>query len=479
MDAPKLFISYSWSSIEHEQMVLQLATDLREAHIDVIIDKWDLKEGNDSIAFMEKMVTDPEIKKVLIISDQTYSEKADGRLGGVGTETQIISKEVYEQQNQNKFVAVITQKDENGKPYLPTFIKPRIYIDLSDNSNYAENYEKLLRWIHDKPLYVKPPIGEMPSFLNDDDSKISLGTSTQATRALEAIKNGRSYASGALQEYVNVFVNNLERFRILANDGEIDESFIKNIESFLPYRNEYIQIISALSQYSPINENIRILHNFFELLIPFLARPNNIPSWDEIHSDNFAFIIHELFIYTIAILLKHERFEQTNYLLEQKYYILSNSGYNTNNIESYEKFRNHLRTLEYRNQRLKANRISIHADLLKERCLGIGITFQDIMQADFLLYFRAEIVKGSGYFSWYPVTLCYLGNYQNSFEIFAKATSKKYFHIMKCILAVDSLSEIGDIIETYKNGTRDTIKISYISVNPAALIGYTQLCKSP
>jgi hypothetical protein len=85
---PKLFISYSWSTPEHEQWVLDLATALRESGVDVILDKWDLKEGHDSVSFMEKMVTDPEISKVLIVSDKMYAEKADGRAGGVGTETQ-------------------------------------------------------------------------------------------------------------------------------------------------------------------------------------------------------------------------------------------------------------------------------------------------------------------------------------------------------------------------------------------------------
>jgi len=58
---PKLFLSYCWSTSEHEQCVLKLATELREAGVDVIFDKWDLKEGHDAFAFMEKMVTDPEI----------------------------------------------------------------------------------------------------------------------------------------------------------------------------------------------------------------------------------------------------------------------------------------------------------------------------------------------------------------------------------------------------------------------------------
>ncbi|MFC1944254.1 toll/interleukin-1 receptor domain-containing protein [Chloroflexota bacterium] len=53
-DNPKLFISYSWSSPEHQQWVIDLATQLREYGVDVVLDKWALKEGHDAIAFMEK-----------------------------------------------------------------------------------------------------------------------------------------------------------------------------------------------------------------------------------------------------------------------------------------------------------------------------------------------------------------------------------------------------------------------------------------
>jgi SEFIR domain len=74
------------------------------------IDKWDLKEGHDAIKFMEKMVTDPEIKKVIVVLDRTYAEKADGREGGVGTETQIISPKIYAKADQNKFVGVASEQ---------------------------------------------------------------------------------------------------------------------------------------------------------------------------------------------------------------------------------------------------------------------------------------------------------------------------------------------------------------------------------
>jgi hypothetical protein len=35
---PKVFISYSWGSAEHQQWVLDLATQLRESSVDAIID---------------------------------------------------------------------------------------------------------------------------------------------------------------------------------------------------------------------------------------------------------------------------------------------------------------------------------------------------------------------------------------------------------------------------------------------------------
>jgi len=63
---------------------------------------------------MEKMVTDPEIKKVILVCDKAYADKADGRSGGVGTEARIISGEIYEKQAQDKFVAIVTGRDEHG-----------------------------------------------------------------------------------------------------------------------------------------------------------------------------------------------------------------------------------------------------------------------------------------------------------------------------------------------------------------------------
>jgi acyl-CoA reductase-like NAD-dependent aldehyde dehydrogenase len=117
----KIFISYSWTTPKHEAWVINLAERLMTDGVEVIIDKWHLNEGHDKYTFMESMVTSNEIQKVLLILDKKYAEKANERSGGVGTETQIISPQIYSNTSQEKFVPIVVERDENGKEYLPTF----------------------------------------------------------------------------------------------------------------------------------------------------------------------------------------------------------------------------------------------------------------------------------------------------------------------------------------------------------------------
>jgi hypothetical protein len=144
-ETPKIFISYCWSSPSHEDWVIALAERLVSDGVEVVLDKWDLKEGQDKFNFMETMVKSTDIHKVLIILDEKYSEKAEQRTGGVGTETQIISPKIYENVSQEKFIPIVKEKDENGKAYVPTYLEGRIYIDLSEQNNFEETYEKLLK----------------------------------------------------------------------------------------------------------------------------------------------------------------------------------------------------------------------------------------------------------------------------------------------------------------------------------------------
>jgi hypothetical protein len=163
--SPKIFISYSWTTPNHEDWVINLAQRLVSDGVDVIIDKWHVKPGHDKFNFMETMVKSSEIEKVLIILDKKYAEKADNRSGGVGTETTIISLKIYANVSQEKFIPIVSEKDDNGNPFVPTYLEGRIYIDLSNEENYEESHEELLRDIYNRPTNAKPKIGKPPSYL--------------------------------------------------------------------------------------------------------------------------------------------------------------------------------------------------------------------------------------------------------------------------------------------------------------------------
>ncbi len=158
MAPPKVFISYSHDSDEHKEWVRQLGTKLREKGVDVTLDQWDLGLGDDRILFMEKGVTDSD--RVLVICTDVYVEKANARKRGAGYEGYIITAELVENTETDKFIPVIRQVSEEGK--TPIFLTPKVYIDFTDDDQFDTSFEQLLREIHGVPLHPRPPLGENP-----------------------------------------------------------------------------------------------------------------------------------------------------------------------------------------------------------------------------------------------------------------------------------------------------------------------------
>ena len=60
---------------------------------------------------MEQMVTDPTVDKVLIVCDSQYKEKADGRIGGVGSEVELMVNCIANDTAQEKFFALACEKE--------------------------------------------------------------------------------------------------------------------------------------------------------------------------------------------------------------------------------------------------------------------------------------------------------------------------------------------------------------------------------
>jgi hypothetical protein len=211
MRSPRIFVSYSWTSVAHRSWVRDLAERLCFDGVEVVLDIWDLKEGQDKFAFMEQMVADKSLDRVLLVSDAKYASKADGREGGVGDETQIITAEVYRSAEQTKFIPIVTEYDAEGKACLPIYLRNCIYVDFSKAERFDESYGRLLRVVWQAPEHKKPPIGTQPAFVAPLEDGRSLRVFSRREDAVEEILRDIASARDSLSIYCRVYYSELVR----------------------------------------------------------------------------------------------------------------------------------------------------------------------------------------------------------------------------------------------------------------------------
>lgn len=454
MISPKVFISYSWHPEENKIRVQQLAKRLMSDGVDVTLDVWSLKDGQDKYVFMEKMVTDPDINKVLIICNKDYAEKADGRKGGVGTESTIMSDEIYSKADQTKFLPVVFEKGNDGMIYKPHFLKSRIHIDMSSDDSYEMGYEQLLRDIFDKPLIKKPALGTMPAFLETDEP-ILLSTAKEQ-RFLKVKNEESSSFKDWVERYLEKLIASLGQFKISFRGGnakDLVDLIEKSIDSMQVVTNDFINFLETVSA----NEECKgeQFVDFFENLLQYYE-DNNIalPTSDSVSylvNDNYRFFNYELFLSFASIMLKHQRFDIIRDVVSADFCILSNRMGREVMPLNYVEFQKYNYTLDrFKKNLMNSNLISEAATLLKSKMEGK--LFEKMIEADILLYYLSLVyVKTEEvYDTWYPE----LSIYNSSFTILPKLVSSRYFEKAKVLFGVDD----KESFVTLAKGLKDNLQ---------------------
>jgi hypothetical protein len=435
---PRAFLSYSWSSPKHQDWVIQLATRLVDNGVDIKFDKWDLQPGHDSNQFMESMVTDPTVTKVLMICDKVYTEKADARSGGVGTESQIISPELYGKGTQDKFAALITELDDEGRVCVPVFYKGRIHFDFAVPERFEESYEQLLRWLHGRPQYVKPTLGSIPESILQA-TPVANATLSRAKRAGDAIRGGILGAPGLIREYGDALISEIRSCAPEQQSSQpFDETMLAAVETIRPYLRQFSELVTVAVRFGQ-NERVwdRILA-IHEQLGALMFHPAEVGQWRSTDFDAFKIVAHDAFLTTIAIALSEERFDLADVAMRRGWLVNPSNGGHRRATSDYTVFNQGVHTLEQRNQRLKLNHISLHADLLREaHPAGGAPSFDALMQADFILFLRSVARPGFG--RWYPFSLVYAMDRFHPFELFARAESKAKFSCLSRLLDAPSV----------------------------------------
>ena len=433
---PKVFISYSWSSPAHEGWVINLAERLTSDGIHVTIDKWDLKEGHDSYSFMESMVQSPAIDKVLIILDEKYTQKANNRNGGVGTETQIISPQVYGHVIQDKFIPIVTQYDDKGKAFVPTYLAGRIYIDLSRPDHFESEYEKLLRSIFQRPALSRPKLGTPPSYLFED-TPITFKT-TFILRSIDTVLiNSPVRLNATISDFLDEFSKNLSDFNVTfteRTDITIGKEIVNTIHQYTPLRDDFVHFFDKVIR-SGIGFDVDLLIRFYEKVHSFTQPDVRTSSYFDYQFDSFRFMIHELFLYMIMLSIKSERYDLMEQILLSRYFVEERYNSYNNNGSDFHAFYNHVQSFDtYYKDVLSSDFYSPMADLMIKR-IPVGFTKDLLVHADIICHH----VGAWNDIEWFPVT--YIYRPRGAIDFFRRMISQRHFDKVKALFGVKTATE--------------------------------------
>jgi hypothetical protein len=94
-----------------------------------------------------------------MVCSTAYVQRANEAKGGVGFERLIVTAELAQKLDTNKFLPIIRANPEYA---IPAFLGHRLYVDFTNDDSYAARLEELLRDILGMPAVPKPPLGRNP-----------------------------------------------------------------------------------------------------------------------------------------------------------------------------------------------------------------------------------------------------------------------------------------------------------------------------
>lgn len=150
---PSVFISYSWDSREHNDWVRSVAERLRGDGVNVTLDQWHVRPGTRLPHFMEIGIRDNDF--VLVVCTEGYRTKSDLRAGGVGKEVELITGELLELGNREKFIPLL--RAGTWPETRPIWLTGAYYLDFR-GPDYEENYHQLVGALFGL-LPQAPPLG--------------------------------------------------------------------------------------------------------------------------------------------------------------------------------------------------------------------------------------------------------------------------------------------------------------------------------
>ncbi|MEN2775577.1 hypothetical protein ABCY62_11140 [Acetivibrio clariflavus] len=329
-----------------------------------------------------------------------------------------------------------------GNPYLPTYIKSRIYIDLSVKDNYEVEYEKLIRNIFNKPLYRKPALGSKSEWLENE--KVDLSS------IRDLIKQTRNYtgdnpikAGFLMRRCVDEFMHALMAY--VPSDKKLyDEALLIQIDEMKTLRDLFIEYVEALI-YADLDV-ITIIPMMFEQFYN-ATHAGDEKNINSINTEFYNFFIWELFICITSILLYYELYEELYKILNHTYFLRELPYTKSVNAFNFVKFRTYFRTIEEvckpKSEQPRLYTLAGEKHLKREN--KPIITKTSLATSDALLFQLSlvfDLVNDRGDY-WFP-TVYYAVSVPQ--PIWVKLQSRSYCKNIMPLFGVSTIEELKNII---------------------------------
>lgn len=411
--------------------------------VDVVLDVWDLNEGDDKLAFMEKMVTDTSVTHVLLFSDSEYATKADARKAGVGTESQIISREIYSKVKQSKFIPIVCEFDDKEEPFLPTFLKSRIWIDFSSPEAANENWEHLIRVLYGKPAYEKPSLGKAPSYITTDVAIPASPALAKFSVLKQAILQEKRGVDLYRQDFLDACYAYADALRIREqpNEANMGERVLEDCGKLKLVRDHFVDWVLLESGANPSEEFGESLLGMLERLRELKSRPPEVNSWSNVWFEAHQVFVYETFLYVVAALMKKNAFGILHLIFTSHYLLPETEAHRSSHFERFDTFYGFSETLQIlapEGRKLNAPA----AELIKRQADRVDLPFADVIQAELVIMLMAILTDDA---EWYPQTLHY--SRASGFPFFVRAAQHRNFRKLAQITGIDNADQLRELVK--------------------------------
>jgi hypothetical protein len=145
----RVFISHTSKTDDAVEWVKTLALYLIDQGIQARLDRFHLRRGMDLPQWMCNELA--LAKKVVVVCDEAYKQKADGRLGGVGWETMIMQGDIAALPPDSTKYQVVVRAPEMDKG-LPIYLRTRYAFHAPNPTMDKEFREELVKELLDLPI---------------------------------------------------------------------------------------------------------------------------------------------------------------------------------------------------------------------------------------------------------------------------------------------------------------------------------------